>query len=224
MQSRFEELRYLLKDEWTNDVLGRRRPPFIAILLLSLFPNLRTIELHDTKLDFDRLSSIIQRIACATRLNRLTIEKPPEDENHGEREEDKWDPDVPHALSNLTDLEIYNDEASSQDSGDLVSWLTKWAWLPSLRSIRGKNLLSEPNRRYLLRNEVLIPAHQSEVIRFELDECIVSEQDLEYLLKTFKGLRYFKYRYGASDRADAAGRDYRLGLEPWNPRGLIELL
>ena len=54
----------------------------------------------------------------------------------------------------------------------------------------------------------------------ELEECVVSGQAFQTLLKSFKGLRVFKYHYGTHDTTEASRRS----TEAWNPRGLIEIL
>lgn len=205
------ECRYLRnksgKPAFYKEIVQDRDPYHTTNLLLSLLPNLRAIELRFHGQNFYPLE-IIRSIACAARLGRLTIA--PNPEKKGEREEDKWDPHKPHALSRLTELRICSNKGGWQDFGE-VTW---WAWLPSLRSIRGKGLHSFKDREPTRPPEV--PDQKSEVVNLELEECMVSELDFQILLKSLKGLRNFKYHCAIPENA--------IGEQQWNPRGLVELL
>ena len=198
---------------WQEQFLTHDSPLAVTGLLLTVFPNLRSIEFRNNTQAVFYLGIVAQEIACATRLNRLTIAPPTRKPSKQERE--KWDPANPHALRNLTDLKIYHDEQAWYDFGDVA----RWAWLPSLRSIQCKGIHGHRDGDVFTDLEK-IPTHQSDVTRLELEECVVSLQDFQALLQSFKGLRYFKYHYSASHRT--------LGLqepsEPWNPRGVIEIL
>lgn len=198
---------------WEDRFVTHDSPLAITCLLLTLFPNLRTIEFRNNTQAVFYLGVVVQEVACTTRLNRLTIA--PQTNNPSTKERRKWDPGEPHALRNLTDLKTYHDEGAWYDFGDLA----RWAWLPSLRSIQCKGVHRHRDREVFKQLEP-VPLHQSEVTRLELEECVVIQQDFETLLKSFKGLRYFKYHYGARDK----NLEYRLPTAPWNPRGLIEIL
>ncbi len=185
-------------------------------LLLSLLPNLRAIELRFHGQNLYPLR-IFRTIACATRLNQVTIEPSPEEEE--EREEDSWVPDKPHALSRLTELRICCNQGGWQDFRD-VTWL---AWLPSLRSIRGEGLHSFKDR-VVPTTSPEVPDQESGVVSLELEECMVTERDFQILFRSIKGLRNFKYHYGVPETADGGRRAAVFGEQQWNPRGLVELL
>lgn len=212
IRSLVKGLRYHSRS-WQDEFITHDSPLAITGLLLTLFPNLRTIEFCNNTQAVIYLGVVAQEVACATRLNRLTIAPPTKSPSKKERE--KWDPAKPHALRNLTDLKIFHDTEAWYDFGDLA----RWAWLPSLRSIQCKGIYGHRDGDVLTTLETL-PTHQSEVTRLELEECVVILQDFQALLKAFKGLRYFKYHYGASDQTV----EYLRSATPWNPRGLVEIL
>ena len=212
--------RYFPAEKWYNMVTNTKNPAAISGLLLSLFPNLRSIELRNSGILMSFLGTIVRWIACAARLNRLTV-KPitVETGNYFEKKEKEWDPNEAHALSNLTNLTIHHDEGVSLD----FEKLNGWAWLPSLRSIQCKRLYSfNPSEDPPRIDE--IPSRQSLVTHLELNECVISEVDFETLLQRFKALRCFKYQYGTFATIKASGRTSFPPKQPWNPRGLIEIL
>lgn len=200
---------------WQDKFITLDSPLAITRLLLTFFPNLRTIEFHNNIQAVANLGVVAQDVACATRLNRLKIAPPTDDDDADEEKRKKWDPAKPHALRNLTDLKMYHDEQAWFYFGDL----DRWAWLPSLRSIQCKGVHGNTDGVVFTGLET-IPSHQSEVTRLELDECVVILEDFEPLLKTFKGLRYFKYHYGVPGKKG----EQRWPDAPWNPRGLVEML
>ena len=214
-----KECRYLRtsreKPVFYNAIVKYREPYYTTNLLLNLLPNLRAIELRFHGQNFNPLG-IVRSIACATRLNRLTINPSPEE--LGKREEDSWDSDKPHALSRLTELRICTNNGGWQDFAEL----TWWAWLPSLRSIRGEGLHSFKDREPTRPPKV--PDQKSGVVSLELEECMVCERDFQILLKSIKGLRNFEYHYGVPETTEGRKRAAPLGEQQWNPRGLVELL
>ena len=73
------KLRDLLKESryffnfGDDPIMGQKHPLLSSSLLLTLFPNLRTIDFRNITIGFVHIRVTVQNIACATRLNRLTI-------------------------------------------------------------------------------------------------------------------------------------------------------
>lgn len=207
------------KQRWYTLIMIEKFPTAITALLLSLLPNIRAIELRDHDRNFF-IPTMVEKICCASRLNQIT--RVPSTEEQGNREEDTWYRDKPHALSNLTEFSICSTQGAYQRFEDVVGW----AWLPSLRSVQCKGLHSvkDPQQRGAFPGGFQIPGHQSEIISLELEECMVCEEDFQILLKFTKALKNFRYQYGVPDNAEGCVRGARLDTELWNPRALVETL
>lgn len=154
----------------------------------------------------------------ASRLNRTTRE--PSIEEPGERLEDKWDPGKPHALSSLTELSLCLDQGAYQDFEEVA----RWAFLPSLRSFRGRGLHGSLERFLILADMAFhyaMPGHQSEITTLELEECMLYRADFEILLRSIKALRTFKYHFGIPESFEYSSPAPE---DPWDPCEIVEIL
>ncbi|CAD6592745.1 MAG: hypothetical protein ASARMPREDX12_006428 [Alectoria sarmentosa] len=215
IRSLLQESRYF-SDSWYDLIAKQKHPLFTTSLLLSLLPNLRAIELCDQERDMPYYSTTAHAVARASRLNWISTKQGTK--KPGSRRAYDWGPKTSHALSNLTELCIYSSEGTHQDFGVI----SRWAWLPSLRSIRGKGLHSFKDRGRLV--DPRVPSQQSDVTSLELDDCMVRGEDIKVLLESIKGLKTFKYHCGVPDTLEGSSRIAKLGEEQWNPRGVVEVL
>lgn len=213
IRSMVVDSRYVSPDGWYDRIMRDKRPTVITALLLCLFSNLRVVELRSYAWDFF-LKGFVERMVCASRLNRVSL-LPGEP---GKRKEDNWDPTKPHALSNLTELNVCHDRGLYQSFSNLVCW----TFFPSLRSIRGKGLNSSKGESVL--HPFTIPGHQSEMTSLELEGCTVRTRDIDILLRSTKALKHFKYQHGTPYIPEGWSQITDLGSAQWNPRGVVEVL
>ena len=145
-----------------------------AAFLISLFPNLQTLEFSDWSSNTANLRIMVSKTSNAIK----NTEEPMSTDG-------KCDNKITHALGRLSHVSVAN--SVRVETGEDFETFEKFLGLPSMRSLHGRKIDGE---RYTWDNRI-----SSGITRVDLEMSVVNSRNFRQLFKNATGLEHFKYQH-----------------------------
>lgn len=207
--SKLDKCRYLgprRRQKFKMQIMSAH-PDFTVALLVTMLPNLRSMDLSNCSERCDELLVMIKMIGRKAKQGRRNVNAKSSEEKVGSSKcTDSMDDEAGfHSLSRLLHGSIHNDDPRIDHCENFHNF-APFVALPSLKSLYGRKIGDEDSIFSLH----YFHAASSDITRIEFDNSAINTSDLKQLLSSIPNLQYFKYQFGGHELSAADWRPFKI--------------